>query len=85
MVCMGVTDRRFRSETCSLLELDLLSRPQMLSAPSGLSFNQLHVNKQAAVGFNFAVPSPQAGNLRVFFLIFLLQLTQQMLFHLVKL
>ena len=46
VVCMGVTDGRFWSEICSLLELYLLSRPQMLSAASGLSLiNFMSTNK----------------------------------------
>lgn len=46
VVCMGVTDRRFWSEICSLLEHYLLSRPQMLSAASGLSLiNFMSTNK----------------------------------------
>lgn len=45
-VCMGVTDRRFWSEICSLLERYLLWRPQMLSVASGLSLiNFMSTNK----------------------------------------
>lgn len=87
VVCMGATDRRFWTEICKpSAALSALEATDVVSCITSF-FNQLHVNKQAAVGFNFAVaswPSAQAGTHRLFFLIFLLQLTWQTFFHSIK-